>query len=179
MTEQKELYHLANIEAPSGVPPDSADTVSQLESTAREARQPRLLVDLSEIHGRAEEEEEVGVDDFGESFAQNDDFAELEGESAASQVSQVQTTSAVLDPQDDFAELLSGQSRDVACACEGACACALLPPAASENATDLSDVFSDDLEQVTVFGGGDTLGATLMPPPASRPPVRQVCTICT
>ena len=76
MTEQKELYTLANVEAPSGVPPENSDSNSELQSTAVEPgqpRQPRLLMDLSEIQSR------IGEDsDFEGTYDDsNADFLEL------------------------------------------------------------------------------------------------------
>ena len=73
MTEQKELYTLANVEAPSGVPPENSDSNSELQSTAVEPRQPRLLMDLSEIQSRIGEES-----DFEGTYDDsNADFLEL------------------------------------------------------------------------------------------------------
>lgn len=77
MTEQKELYTLANVEAPSGVPPsqlEAGDELHELESTAQDQRPPRLLVDLSEIRSAFREDSEAG-DIFGNLTL--DDFEDL------------------------------------------------------------------------------------------------------
>ena len=70
MTNQKELYSLANVEAPSGVPPESSTSFSsQLESTAADhSRQPRNIVNLSVISEIPEpnHESDAGIfDDSG------------------------------------------------------------------------------------------------------------------
>ena len=75
MTEQKELYTLANVMAPSGVPPSEADSSTELESTAKDERPPRLLVDLSEIRNKTGQDSST-VDIF-EGEDSEDDFDDL------------------------------------------------------------------------------------------------------